>query len=97
VSGVAIGLADAIGDDHAFEDVAHFAFGVFEVAEGGEAAGAADEADEHGGFREGEFFGGFFEVVAAGLFEAVGAGAEVDEVDVGFEDLVLAVEVFDAS
>ena len=48
------------------------------------------QAGDQGGLREGELLGGFREIHPGGIGHAVGAGAEVHEVEVLLEDLLLA-------
>ena len=48
-----------------------------------------DEAGEHRGFREVELLCGFAEIALRGGFDAIGAGAEIDAVEIEIEDLVL--------
>ncbi len=92
---VSEGLGDGVGFDHLFENPVALGGGFFHTTEGGERVRGADDADEHGGLGEGEFFGWDVEVVLGGGFNAVDIAAPEDAVHVVFEDFIFFVVCFD--
>ena len=67
---------------HGIQDKLLSLFGKFPVFMGGVGRGGGEDADEEGGFGEGQDGGVFVEVSLAGFLDAVGTGAEVDGVEV---------------
>ena len=61
------------------------------VAVGRELARRFHQSGENGGFGQGERFCAMAEVAFGGGFDAIGAGAEIDAVEIEFEDLVLGI------
>ena len=70
--------------------------GGVEIAERREDVRAADDADDQRALAVAEVAGGFAEIGARRLFDAIRAGAEVDAVQIVGEDLVLRVAGLDA-
>ena len=52
--------------------------------------GRRRQAGDHGGLREGELVGGFGVIHPGGIGHAIGTGAEIHEIEVLLEDLLLA-------
>ena len=94
--GVAAGLVDEAHGDHAVERLVALFDGGVEIAERREDVRAADDADDQRALAVVEIAGGFAEVGAGRLLDAVRAGTEVDAVQVVGEDLVLRVAGLDA-
>ena len=95
--GVAARLVDEAHGGHAVERLVALLDGGVEIAERREDVRAADDADEQGAFavaRAREVV--FPKYVRGGLLDAIGAGAEVDAVEVMGEDLVFGIAGLDA-
>ena len=77
-----------------FEHLQHgllAADGVFIMQIGGEGAGTVDHADQHGQLAGAQLIHVFAEIIRRGLADAVDAMAEIQGVEVAFQDVCLAV------
>ena len=94
-----VGFADEVVLLHKAEHHVAPLQGVFGVAARVGEAGFAHEADKHGDFVQAEVFELFVEVVFAGKAKAMDGAltvlAEVDFVEIAFEDVFFAVVVFE--
>ena len=69
--------------------------GSVQVARRRQVGWRADQPGEHGGFRQCQFARGFVEIALGCPVDTVGAGAEIDLVEVSDEDRFLAQAVFE--
>ena len=66
-------------------------FGAFGVAVRRQPRRRLDEAGQHRGFRDRDVLGGLAEIALGGGLDAIGAGTEIDAVEVEFEQLRLGM------
>ncbi len=82
-----VALADEVKPGHHFEhDLGSFLSRI-EIAGGCQSRGRAHQAGQQSRFGEGYLLGGFAEIALRGLFNAVGAGPEIDTIQIELEDL----------
>jgi hypothetical protein len=86
---VALLGGDGLGLDHLVQHHRGPAFGPGGVVERAVVRRALHHAGQEGRLTDGEVLGGFVEVAMGGGLDAVGAGAEIDPVQIEREDLLL--------
>ncbi len=93
--GAGLGARDKPGLDHVFEDLGGTRRCRLAVAGRAEPGGRLQQPGDHRAFEQVELCRRFAEIAMRGRIHAIGAGAEIDPIEIDFENLVLCEAVLE--